>query len=167
MSHFTDELRVIRRGGWLATLLVYFLIVAGGTLAVQLDPEMGRWPLVGRIAFVVGMPILPALYILLVAYVNGDARRRGMRYALWTLLAFFVPYAIGIIVYFILRDPLPRPCPSCQTILPARYTFCPHCGTATTRICPNCGKPAERGWVNCAFCGTKLPAPEQKMETGK
>ena len=31
---------------------------------------------------------------------------------LWTLLAIFIPNAIGIILYFILRDPVPVPCPS-------------------------------------------------------
>jgi len=166
MSQFTDELRVIRPGGWLVTILLYLLIVVGAAVAVQHDPGMQMWPVEGRVAFVIGMPILPALYLLLVAYVNGDARRRGMRYVLWTLLAFFVPYAIGIIVYFIMRDPLPQPCPSCQKVLPARFTFCPHCGTAVAPTCPQCGKAVERGWVNCAYCGTKLPAPSQKLENG-
>ena len=56
------------------------------------------------------------IYALLVGYVYGDARRRGMNQVLWTLLAIFIPSAIGVILYFILRDPVPVPCPRCGTL---------------------------------------------------
>ncbi len=51
-----------------------------------------------------GMPLF--VLVLLIGYVYADAKRRGMRYVMWTLLAIFIPNAIGIILYFVMRDPL-------------------------------------------------------------
>jgi len=96
--------------------------------------------------------------ILLVGYVFADARRREMRYVMWTWLAALIPDGIGIILYFILRDPLPSPCPKCKTSVPAKFTFCPHCGAALRPCCPQCGKAIEHGWQNCAYCGTRIGA---------
>ena len=52
------------------------------------------------------LPMFLAGYTLLIGYIYGDARRRGMRYVMWTLLAIFLFNGIGIILYFILREPL-------------------------------------------------------------
>jgi hypothetical protein len=106
----------------------------------------------------VGVAFLGA-YVLLVGYVYGDARRRGMNHILWTLLAIFIPNAIGIILYFILRDPVPVPCPSCR--MPARkgHAYCASCGAAVRAACPQCRQPVEAGWRNCAHCGAALAPP--------
>ena len=61
----------------------------------------------------------------LLGYVYGDARRRGMRYVMWTLLAFFIPNGIGVILYFILRDPMPTYCSKCGASAKAAHAFCP------------------------------------------
>jgi hypothetical protein len=168
MNTLGARLRIIPRTAWFIAVLVYVgFVLFAVSVPMRHDPQMRDWPLATKAAFTGLMPLLLFVYVLLIGFVHADAKRRGMRYVMWTWLAVLVPNAIGIILYFLLRDPLPRPCPNCQTVLPARFTFCPHCGTATTRICPNCGKPAERGWVNCAFCGTKLPGNGQKMEIGK
>jgi RNA polymerase subunit RPABC4/transcription elongation factor Spt4 len=156
MSHLSDELRIIRRGGWLATILVYLLLVAAATMVTQFEGDVTTWPLAGRLAFVIGLPLLPAIYVLLVAYVYADARRREMRYVMWTLLAFFVPYAIGIIVYFIMRDPLPEPCPKCGAMTPYAFTFCPQCGAVTKPSCPQCHRALQRGWTHCPTCGAAV-----------
>ena len=42
-------------------------------------------------------------------FIYADAKRRRMRHVMWAWLAL-VPYFIGVILYFILRDPLPTPC---------------------------------------------------------
>jgi RNA polymerase subunit RPABC4/transcription elongation factor Spt4 len=95
--------------------------------------------------------------ILLVGYVYADSKRRGMRYVMWTWLAALVPDGIGIILYFVLRDPMPKACPQCSTAVPAKFMFCPHCGAAMQPTCSNCGRGVEPGWGNCPHCGTKLP----------
>ena len=52
-------------------------------------------------------PLFLGGYVLLVGFVYQDAKRRGMRYVMWTWLAILVPNGIGIILYFLLRDPIP------------------------------------------------------------
>ena len=94
--------------------------------------------------------------MLLVGYVFGDARRRGMNHVLWTLLAIFIPNAIGVILYFILRDPIPVPCPSCGALARKGHAYCAGCGTAVRVACPQCRQPVEPGWRNCARCGAGL-----------
>jgi hypothetical protein len=67
-------------------------------------------------------------YILLVGYVYGDARRRGMRYVMWTLLAIFLANGIGIVLYFILREPLLGYCSRCGSGVQHGFAYCPRCG---------------------------------------
>ena len=83
--------------------------------------------------------------ILLVGFVYSDAKRRNMRYVVWTFLAALIPDGIGIILYFLLRDPLPLPCPRCNSLVPHSYSFCPHCGTQIVRACPSCRRKIETG----------------------
>ncbi|HXK09164.1 MAG TPA: zinc ribbon domain-containing protein [Vicinamibacteria bacterium] len=97
-----------------------------------------------------------ALYVLLVGYVYGDARRRAMNHVLWTLLAVFIPNGIGIILYFILRDPVPVPCPKCGTPARKGHSFCASCGAPVRASCPQCRQPLEAGWRNCARCGASI-----------
>jgi hypothetical protein len=97
--------------------------------------------------------------VMLIGFVYGDSKQRGMRHVMWTLLAIFLPDAIGIILYFILRDKLPTTCPHCGTKVVAKFAFCPNCGTSVKPTCPHCGQAVEVVWTNCAYCGTKLPSP--------
>lgn len=157
MSGFREELRVIPRTAWVVAWLMYATCVIGLAFATTQDLEMRKWPLVGKAFFAGGLPALLFVLVVLIGYVNGDAKRRGMRHVMWTLLAIFVPDAIGIILYFILRDPLPIPCPTCGTHVLSKFTFCPHCGTPVQPVCPQCGKAVEHAWTNCPHCGTKLP----------
>jgi hypothetical protein len=96
------------------------------------------------------------VYILVIGYVAGDARRRGMRVIPWVLLAIFMPSAIGIILYFILRAPLHRTCPQCNASIPSTFAFCPSCGAAVSSACPSCRSAVEPGWFHCAKCGSSL-----------
>ena len=102
-------------------------------------------------------PLFPAGWVLLLGYIYGDARRRGMRYVAWTLIATFAPSGIGIILYFVLRETV-RQCGSCGTLTNARHAWCPVCGSPAGRMCPHCGKPTESVWNNCAACGAGLRA---------
>jgi hypothetical protein len=98
------------------------------------------------------------VFVLLVGYVYADAGRRGMNQLMWTLLAVFIPSAIGIILYFILRDPVLVPCPRCATPARKGHAYCAGCGAAVRPACPACRLPVEAGWRNCAHCGAALPA---------
>jgi len=159
MSRFTDGLKVIPRTAWVIASVCYVgSAILALTVMIPSDKEMKYWPFAGKLAFAFGVFLFVYAWILLIGYVYADAKRRGMRYAMWTWLAALIPNAIGIILYFILRDPLPRPCPGCSTPVKSGFVFCPYCGTAMKPTCPNCGRAVEHGWANCPECGSKLPA---------
>jgi RNA polymerase subunit RPABC4/transcription elongation factor Spt4 len=161
MSRFRDELKVIPRTARAIAALAYVAVGAMFSLFVMFSPDkdLSRTPELGKIVIMVFPGIIVAVYVLVIGYVYADAKRRGMRYGMWTLLAIFIPYMIGVILYFVLRDPMMKPCPGCAQVLKSGYTFCPHCGTSLLPTCPNCGRAVEVGWANCPTCGTKLPSP--------
>jgi predicted RNA-binding Zn-ribbon protein involved in translation (DUF1610 family) len=102
------------------------------------------------------VPVAAGAYALLVGYIFGDARRRGMRYVMWTLLTIFLANGVGAILYFILRDPLPGYCSACGSMMHHGYAYCPRCGTNMLPACGNCRRVSQPGWSHCAYCGTKL-----------
>lgn len=104
-------------------------------------------------------PLFAAVLILFPGYVYADAKRRRMRAGMWTLLAIFVPYLIGVILYFLLREPLPTACPKCGFLARRRYAFCPQCSTPLNRVCGTCSRSLEPGWSACAYCGTPVAGP--------
>ena len=160
MSRFTRELRVIPEAAWIFSLFAYLCFtVSLFFFVVPTDPEIGKWPRWGQALFVHGMFVFVLAWVALNGYIYGDAKRRQMRYVLWTLLAIFIPNAIGMILYFILRDPVPKPCPGCGQVEKGRFPFCPHCGALLQSTCPKCDQPVEPTWVNCAHCGQQLPEP--------
>jgi len=95
--------------------------------------------------------------MLMVGYVNRDAKRRGMNVALWTLLVF-LPNAIGFILYFLLRHPLQMNCPQCGTGVSARYNFCPNCRHNLRPSCPQCKREVRTADKYCPYCAQELPA---------
>jgi hypothetical protein len=158
MSRFTKELSVIPKAAWIVGLVMYIGITTPMFFYVlPHDPDMRQWPRWGQALFVYGLFSLIPAFVALIGYVAGDAKRRQMRYVMWTLLAIFIPDAIGIILYFILRDPLPKPCPGCGNPVKTGFTFCPCCGTSVQPTCPNCGKGVDPSWSNCPHCGQQLP----------
>lgn len=165
MSRFTKELRVIPTAAWIVGWVMYLCFtVPMFFLVLPTDPDIGRWPRWGQALFIYGIFLFVVALVALIGYIYGDAKRRHLRYVMWTLLAIFIPYALGIILYFvlrdysILRDPL-SPCPGCGNVVKTGFPFCPHCGTSLQPACPNCGKAVEPVWANCAHCGQRLTAP--------
>lgn len=157
MSRFMEEVRLIRWPAWVAGAVV----AAGMVLfIVLLKPTPPEAPLPLPIKVLVGTLAGAVLfcYALVIGYVYVDAKRRGMRYVMWTWLAALVPNAIGIILYFVLRDPLLVSCTACRARARQNLTYCPQCGSPIGRACPQCRRPVEPGWLNCAYCGVKLPS---------
>ena len=166
MTRFEQEFALVPEGArWTAALvcLAVTALMAGIFLVPGFAERDGTAVLVLApvfLASLVGVAFLGA-YVLLVGYVFGDARRRKMNDVLWTLLVIFIPSAVGFILYFILRDPVPVPCPACGALASKGHAFCAGCGTAVRAACPACRQPVETGWRNCARCGAALlpPAP--------
>ena len=163
MNRFRDELRVIPPLAWILAVAIY---LSSATLlfefAIPTDAKLSKWPVGGQIPFAYGIFLTVFALILLIGYVHQDAKRRGMRYVMWTLLAIFIPDGIGIILYFVLRDPMPKKCPACSAMVKAGI-FCPHCGTALQATCPGCKRGIEPGWSHCPQCGTTLPTAPSRV----
>jgi hypothetical protein len=157
MNRFRDEIRVIPWQGWVLAICAAGAVVA--FLARLAFPrDMPDWPALGRFTLLMVMPVFLFTWVLLIGYVWGDARRRGMRHVMWTLLAIFIPNAIGVVLYFILRESHKKPCPKCGASVPPASVYCPVCGTALVSLCPQCGRPVEPGWSHCTQCGGQLKA---------
>lgn len=159
MSSFVGRLKIIPRPAW----IVGFLLSAVLVLPIMIGPmrsdrEVREWPAVAKIALISVVPIFLVAYCALVGFIYADARRRRMRHVMWAWLAL-VPYFVGVILYFILRDPLPTPCPRCGTDVPQTFAFCPGCGASVHPTCSQCGKSLQREWVNCPHCGTRIAPP--------
>jgi hypothetical protein len=160
MSRFQREMDLVPRTAWAVGVCVwlgFFLLMM--LLPFHMDPEGRNWPLAGKLA----MSVLPGLplfvLVLLIGYVYADAKRRGMRYVMWTLLAIFIPNAIGIILYFVMRDPLLAHCTNCGAEARQGFAFCPRCGGSLALACPQCRKAVEPGWSHCVHCGASLTIP--------
>ncbi|HKF22394.1 MAG TPA: zinc ribbon domain-containing protein [Candidatus Angelobacter sp.] len=156
MSRFSDDVRIIPAIAWIIAVvfgagmfcLLFFVAIPHGH-------NVKHWPFAAQIAYS-SIGVLLAGWVLLIGYINADARRRGMRYVMWTLLAIFIPNSIGIILYFIFRDPLLAQCPKCGAQGRATFTFCPQCGAGLAKSCPSCKRAVEAGWSRCAYCGSAL-----------
>ena len=174
---FWEEFRIIPR--WLVGLVVVlFFIAQGVALLVNLTapergdqifpPELGEHghvilaslALAGIITLV---SILFAGFIFLTAYVNRDASRRGMNAALWTILIliFFPTWGlIGFVICFLIREPLPYPCPQCGASVSARFNFCPNCKCNLQPSCQQCKREVAELDKFCPYCGNDLASPQ-------
>jgi len=162
MSKFWDEVSIIPKAAW-AVELGMFLLLAGVLLFRNVSGGLGLQEI-----FVVVMvfPVLFGAHILLTGYVYADAKRRGMGYVLWSLIAFWAGW-VGFILYFLLRDPMPSQCRSCGTDINIKMLYCPVCGAANQDLCTGCGKKIEPNWANCANCGIKLAHDTGSMQQVK
>ncbi len=157
MKYFLDELRIISRVVWpIALLLACGVFLLLRFVALPHDQYMRVWSAAGQTAFSIWPALFAFACVLVIGYINADARRRGMRYVMWTLLSIFIPYGIGFILYFVLRDPLLIPCPKCGAMARTGFVFCPRCGVELSASCPACKRAVEPGWNRCAYCGTEL-----------
>jgi len=164
---FASEFRVIPQ--WLVTLVVslYVLAVVVAEYVTRTLPGAMPDPLVGEpkllqllavFGIVTGIAIFAAAIILLIGYINRDAKRRGMSPTLWTVIAIFVPYLVGVILYFVMREPLPFGCPRCGRLVNAQFNFCPACQCNLRPNCPNCRREIRSGDRFCPHCGMAIEA---------
>jgi hypothetical protein len=156
MNSFWANIRIIPRPAWLVAGLLIVLMVMPLVLGpMRYDHEMQNWPLIAKVGLIAVVPVFVITYSMLVGFIYADAKRRRMRHVLWAWLAL-VPYFIGVILYFILRDPLPASCAQCGTDVPQAFAFCPGCGASVHPVCSQCGKSLQREWLNCPHCGNRI-----------
>jgi hypothetical protein len=170
---FWDEFKIVPR--WLVALVILLFILAqviGYVVNIHglanngeiFPPELKDDPALASLALagvITACALVIAPFLLLFGYVNRDAKRRGMNSTLWTLLVillFPAYFAIGFIIYFLMREPLPYPCPQCGTTVGARFNFCPNCKCNLYPSCPQCKREVVETDKFCPFCGNDLKA---------
>lgn len=154
---FREEMSIIpKTARWIAVLIYLTAALLIVNFVLPHKPERESWPIAAQIAITVLAPLPGTILVLLIGYVYADSKRRGMRYVLWTFIAIFVPQGIGVILYFIMRDPLLSPCPTCGSPARQGHAFCWKCGTSLGRACPQCRKSVEVAWTHCVYCGATL-----------
>ena len=170
---FRDEIKIVPR--WLVwTCVVLWLVAIGiGTLVnlsgvngPMFPQPLADYPVVASLALagiITLVSAIIAIWLMALGYVYRDAKRRGMSPQLWTLLCLLLSwpfFAIGFILYFTVREPLPYPCPRCSTMVGARFNFCPNCKCNLHPSCPNCKREIAETDKFCPYCGQDLRAPD-------
>lgn len=149
-----DEVRIIR--GWVLGLAVtVFLAFQAVPIGIHYS-ERHPPPIPALVAIGLIGGLLFCFVVLLFGYVNADAKRRGMHSTLWTLIAIFVPYLMGVVAYFLVREPLPFNCPQCGVVVSARFYFCPSCKYNLRPACPQCKREVRVDGKYCPYCAQEL-----------
>lgn len=157
-----DEIKIVPGWAWVlaAAGFVGMQIVFNVVLAHEKDapPAWGR----ALLGVLVGTIVI--CYVLLIGYVNRDAGRRGMSRILWTLVAILVTNGLGVILYFILRQPLQTACPQCGSRVQAGFNFCPKCNYRLGLSCVQCKNVVRPGDIYCPYCGCGVGEPAQMLK---
>lgn len=170
-TRFRDELRIIPK--WLIGLVIVLFVIAQVAFFIAnfyvhalSTPEGQLWPFpndaalsVLSVAGIVTAASIPLASLLLgFGYVNRDAKRRGMNSALWTILVVVLSQslALGFLIYFIMREPLPYHCPQCGATVGARFNFCPNCKCNLQPTCPQCKREVGELDKFCPYCACEL-----------
>lgn len=165
---FSEEFRIIPK--WLKVLCVilYVIAVAIGVTVMINAPDArphdvrddAALSVLAIIGIVTGVSLVSATCILMLGYVNRDAKRRGMNSTLWTwFVLLMLPTSVGIIgliIFLLVREPLPYPCPRCAKPVGPRFNFCPNCKCDLYPSCPNCKKEIVETDKFCPYCATEL-----------
>jgi RNA polymerase subunit RPABC4/transcription elongation factor Spt4 len=171
-SKFTQELKIIPK--WLVwtCITLYILAVIIG-VAVNLHDFTTGGPIfpddslrndsvsscAALIAAITAGAIAFSIFLFMLGYVYRDAKRRDMNPVLWVLLVLILSPAymfIGLIIYLLVREPLPYTCPQCAAVVNARFNFCPNCKYNLHPACPQCQREVSDTDKFCPFCATEL-----------
>lgn len=154
-STFRSELSVIPEFGWFLAFALGLCAMIALFFPASHDRGVPR-PMIPVLLLLCASFVI--CFVLLLSYVNRDAKRRGMSPTLWTLIALCVPNLIGFILYFMLRKPLPTQCPGCGFNVNDSFRFCPRCRYALAPVCPSCGQPIRNDFACCPYCGQATTA---------
>jgi lipid-A-disaccharide synthase-like uncharacterized protein len=153
-TRFSEELR--QTPWWAVVLAAIAFLAAQFVFNVVIGREANAPPAWGRALLGLVAGVVFAGYFLLIGYVNRDAGRRGMSRLLWTVVALLVPNGLGIVLYFILRQPLVALCPQCGVAVQSAFHYCPKCSTKLHPSCPHCQREVQIGDKYCPYCGGTL-----------
>jgi RNA polymerase subunit RPABC4/transcription elongation factor Spt4 len=146
------EVKIVPWWGWALAIIPFVAAQWYFNIAIVRHPHApAAWvrPLFGLLAGAVS-----AIYVLLIGYVIRDSKRRGMSPLLWSLVAILVPNLLGILLYFVLRQPLVCVCPQCGNAVQRGFNFCPGCSYKLAPSCPQCQRIVGVNDDYCPYCGS-------------
>jgi hypothetical protein len=171
-TRFRDELRIIPK--WLVwTCIVLYVLALVVGLSVNLhnfgthdpifpDESLRNLPVLSCLALagaITAGAFVFSIFLFILGYVYRDAKRRDMNPVLWTLLVLILSPAygvIGLIIYLLVREPLPFTCPKCAATVSARFNFCPNCKCNLRPACPHCQHEVADTDKFCPYCAAEL-----------
>jgi Double zinc ribbon len=169
---FRSELRMVPR--WMVWLLCALYVLALGVL-FWICISMPAFPVFGITGVSMALKLLAVFgittalafavsaFFMFYGYIGCDAKRRGMSPVLWVLISLLIPYLIGAILYFVVREPLPFNCPQCGRPANAQFNFCPNCQFNLRPNCPQCRSSVRPGDRFCPRCGFAMPAAAAEL----
>jgi RNA polymerase subunit RPABC4/transcription elongation factor Spt4 len=152
----TSEIKIVPQWAWALAVVGFFIALFFFNVMVARQsnaPPAWARPLLGLL-----LGLVLGCFLLLIGYINRDAKRRGMSPTLWTLVAILIPNGLGILLYFILRQPRSSACPQCGSAVQTGFNFCPRCSYKLSPSCPQCQHVVGVNDVYCPYCGTSLPS---------
>jgi RNA polymerase subunit RPABC4/transcription elongation factor Spt4 len=150
----TAEIKIVPLWAWVLAGIAF--VAAQVFFNVAVARHLHAPPAWGRALMGLGAGLVGGCYLLLIGYINRDAKRRGMSPVLWTIVAIFIPNALGIILYFILRQPRSSACPQCGNAVQTGFNFCPRCSYKLSPNCPQCQRVVGVSDMYCPYCATSL-----------
>jgi hypothetical protein len=176
---FLQELRIVPK--WLVWMLFTLFVVAqvlgllinlsgAGNNGKLFPNELADHTVLASLALagiITAVATAISAILLMLGYVYCDAKRRDMNPALWTLLVVILTPSLGftgLVIYLLVREPLPYPCPQCTTPVGPRFNFCPNCKCNLQPSCPNCKREIAETDKFCPYCAQDLVS---KGEIGK
>jgi len=155
-TEITEELRLIPR--WSMALAVVAFVAMQYLFFYVFPHPHHPVPLGMRLYFSTSWSALAALYMLMVGYISQDAPRRSMNKWLWIVLSVVLQAGIGLVIYFLLRQPVLSSCVSCGSRIESEYNFCPQCDYQVAPACGECHTRVRVTDLFCARCGHDLAA---------
>ncbi len=171
-TRFREELRIIPK--WLVwTCIALYVLALIIGLSVNLhnfgthdgvfpDDSLRNQPFLSCLGLggvITAVAFVFSVLFWTLGYVYRDAKRRGMNPALWTILVLILSggyFFIGLIIYLLVREPLPFTCPQCAATVSARYNFCPNCKYNLHPACAHCQREVADTDKFCPYCATEL-----------
>jgi hypothetical protein len=152
-SRLIAEIQVIPVWAWVLASMIFLSAQIFFNYFARMPNGLEGWVavLAGIAAGVGG-----GCYVLFIGYISRDAKRRGMSALIWVLVAIFVTNGLGIILYFLLRQPINGRCPQCAGAVLPGFGFCPRCSYQLSRRCAQCQREVGTSDVYCPHCGSAL-----------